>query len=598
MVSVTKIKVQYTNRLDSMVKFLRKYILTYPLEKQEEIFDGISEFCHNYPPEFKDEFIKRVGLKRKIRLPLREFDKSIANKFVDYLTKKEGECIFLLRDSYISLKKYQKKTNKGFGILINRKYLFDKEEDYFLFVDIFYKSLLKSSNKVDFLNLYLEYFKAIINENPQIMRKSKEVFEMINSTKKENKIIWVDIGFQFTFCLFGYFSVLIHSNNTIKQDFIVFSVYPWLKNIFKENYFSDKNEYVLNLEEESIKKYEESLVSKSSGCLLGFAIGDSLGFPVAGIDKKDIKRFLNSEIINFEDNPKHPFFSHLKKGQYTNNTDMLLISIENIIKNNGFNVESYQKSLISWLNNIKKDKYKERWLGPIALKAFEDLSKGKDYRNSGSISTESCSSSYRVIPLGIFYRNRLNDLKQFTNISSGITHNSDISKTGSLIVSAIILNLMNGNLPETAIKSALNIITKTQDNSKLIDKIKLAIEFSKSKTINEARKFFGTGSPINQTLPLTVFCFLKQPENFEKSILLAANSYRDDTPEEKERLKNLSWKEKLIETKGGNTDGIAGLTGAFLGAYLGKDKIPNKFMKIENKDKIIKLGTELVKNEK
>ena len=91
---------------------------------------------------------------------------------------------------------------------------------------------------------------------------------------------------------------------------------------------------------------------------------------------------------------------------------------------------------------------------------------------------------------------------------------------------------------------------------------------------------------------------MKQPENFEKSILLAANSYRDDTPEEKERLKNLSWKEKLIETKGGNTDGIAGLTGAFLGAYLGKDKIPNKFMKIENKDKIIKLGTELVKNEK
>ncbi|MBS3157113.1 ADP-ribosylglycohydrolase family protein [Candidatus Woesearchaeota archaeon] len=63
-----------------------------------------------------------------------------------------------------------------------------------------------------------------------------------------------------------------------------------------------------------------------------------------------------------------------------------------------------------------------------------------------------------------------------------------------------------------------------------------------------------------------------------------------------EKLEKFSWEEQLIKAKGGNTDGIAAITGAFLGAYLGVDKIPKKFMKIENKKKLIKLGKEIVNN--
>ncbi len=273
---------------------------------------------------------------------------------------------------------------------------------------------------------------------------------------------------------------------------------------------------------------------------------------------------------------------------------MLLISAQDILKNKSFNINSYQKTLTSWFNNLKRNKQKERWLGPTAFKAFEKLSKGGNYKTSGSKSTESCSSTYRAIPLGIFYRNNLKELGKYTNISSAITHNSNISKTGSLIVNLIISNLMNGNLPDIAVKSALKIVIETKENKKLLDNIKDAVKFSKSKTIKEAREYFGSGSPIHQTLPLTIYCFLKSPSNFEKAILWATNSYRDDTTEDEKRLQGLSWKQQLQEAKGGNTDGIAGLTGAFLGAHLGKDKIPKKFMKIENKDYITKIGKELI----
>ncbi len=589
MVSAKNRDVKYTSNLKSMVEFLKKSLSKSVSEThKEEILNGILEFCHNYPKKFREKFIRKVGIKEKSRNLLRKSDENILNQFTNHLSKQKGECVFLLRDSYNSLKEYQNKTNKGFGILINRNYLFEKEEDYFLLIDIFYKSLLKSDNKRDFLRFYLGYFKDLLKNNQRLLEKSREVFQFIDSNRNENKIIWVDMGFQFTFCLFGYFSMLIHSRIKIEQDFILFSTYPWLREAFQENYFSENNEYVLDLEEKSIEKYEKSLLDKSSGCLLGFAIGDSLGFPVAGIDKRDVRNFSSSGINGFEDNPKHPFFSHLKKGQYTDNTNLLIVSTESLTKNNGFDIEKYPNELANWLEQSKE----KRWLGPTALKGITRLIEGKSYKYSGSKTTKSCSSSYRVIPLGIYYKDNLSKLIEYSNISSGITHNSDISKDGSLFVSLTIANLIKGNLPKKSILSSLEYVK----NKTLKNKIKKAIDFIKKETISKARKEFGTGSNIDQTLPLVIYCFLRNPDNFEKSILLAANSFRDDTKEEKERLKGLSWEEQILECKGGNTDGIAGLTGAFLGAYLGKGKIPKKFLNVENNDKISKRGKELIKS--
>jgi len=85
----------------------------------------------------------------------------------------------------------------------------------------------------------------------------------------------------------------------------------------------------------------------------------------------------------------------------------------------------------------------------------------------------------------------------------------------------------------------------------------------------------------------------KYKNDFEKAVLAAANSFREDSTEEKERIKDFSWKEQLIEAEGGNTDGIAGLTGAFSGARNGINSIPEKFKSVENYKNLINLGYKL-----
>ena len=77
-------------------------------------------------------------------------------------------------------------------------------------------------------------------------------------------------------------------------------------------------------------------LSKITGAIVGFAIGDSLGFPAAGIKKRDYLKINKGYIKDFEQNKNHPYFCALKRGQFTDNTRLFLLTIESLIKSHGF----------------------------------------------------------------------------------------------------------------------------------------------------------------------------------------------------------------------------------------------------------------------
>ncbi len=491
-----------------------------------------------------------------------------------------------------------RETGKGFGFLVNRQFLCRTEEDYFTLIKLIYDALAKSSNPADFSEKYFSEFKSLVEKEPHFLHRAKKLFEYVAAQTNSPRIVFVDLGFQFTFSLFCSAAVRYFNNGKIEADFYSFSIFPWLQEFFTDKYFSEKSEIVLDLELEAIKDFQISLQDKAAGAFVGFAIGDALGFPVAGIDKADVPKFINSEITGFTNNPKHPFFSHLKSGQYTENTNLLMISAQHLIKNRGFVPQKYQGELAKWGKKITQNPDAERWAGPTAINAVKNLMGGKSYLESGSTTTESCSATYRVIPIGVFdrpfSRDGVDELEGNAEISAMFTHNSEMSKTGAAITALIIGNLMHGIFPEKAVLGSLEIIKKNEGNKLLIQKIRQAVDISKNEGVESARKIFGTGSPIYQTLPLAIFCFLKFQGDFENAIIAAVNSYRDDAPEEKERLQKFSWEEQLQYAKGGNTDGIAGLTGAFAGTHLGLGKIPRKFLSIEDKDKLVSLARKLI----
>ena len=178
--------------------------------------------------------------------------------------------------------------------------------------------------------------------------------------------------------------------------------------------------------------------------------------------------------------------------------------------------------------------------------------------------------------------------------SARVTHDSEISAAGALFVATLISDLVLGVLPRTAVSAAIRTLRSTAGTHPLITKLDLALQLRGDTTIAEARKFFGTGSPIQQTLPLAVFCFLSSADDFRQSVLSAANSFRVDDQSEHERLAQLPKEAAMQQAKGGNTDGVAALAGAFAGAFLGFNAIPADFRNVESAEVLRRTATALV----
>src|SRR3989344_6289520 len=153
MASTKPIKAEYSPKLDSMTAYIRAFLSkNLSDEATSRTHKGIADFCYKNSPSFKKEFLDHVGLQKlkTFRNNSNSVSQNQSSDFVSKLSQMDGECVFLLKDTYNVLNSYQEQTGKGFGLLVNRKFLCRTEEDYFILVDIIYKALAESKNVTDF----------------------------------------------------------------------------------------------------------------------------------------------------------------------------------------------------------------------------------------------------------------------------------------------------------------------------------------------------------------------------------------------------------------------------------------------------------------
>ncbi|HAU65557.1 MAG: hypothetical protein UU02_C0023G0012 [Candidatus Woesebacteria bacterium GW2011_GWA1_40_43] len=324
---------------------------------------------------------------------------------------------------------------------------------------------------------------------------------------------------------------------------------------------------------------------KITGAILGFAIGDSMGFPAAGIKKSDYLKTNIGEIVGFTRNQSHPFFYTLNEGQFTDNTRLFLLTIESLIKNKGYYENDMILNLKKWAKNCRDIVGFERWPGKTSLRACINLLNGHSPKDSGAKLTSSCASVYRTLPIGIFFcAGDAKSILNYSEICASYTHNSIVSRNGSVFAAISVAKILNGAGLEQSFSDSLSIIENygsSIDSRKLIERIRWSLNNYKKVGVQKARKLLGTGSSILQTIPLAVYISLKS-NKFEDGVLTAANSFREDFGKEKRRMLNYGWTEQLLECVGGNTDGIAAICGCFLGALHGIGGIPDKYRTIEN----------------
>jgi len=508
--------------------------------------------------------------------------------------------VFLLRDCARLWAQYRAAGGEGVGILANRAFLSPSDESLYLEMNAqLYSAALDSNNFAIFRERIIDRFISIIDKNAQLSIKAAAISDYIFDHIKSKRIIFVDMGFQATFALFCQACLRRSGRSRIETDFRLLGVYPWLRNLYVGRYFASEDFAVLALEREGQETFERELSDKAAGAMVGFAIGDALGFPLAGVNRADADAFVeHGQIRNFTAAPLHPHLSSLEAGQFTSNTVLMKLMAESLHKHGGFVEAAFRAELIGYAADRSLQPHETRWLGPTNAAALRELARGE--RRATDPSTRSCAAAYRSIPIGLKYRPLVatrdgTTLVQAAGNAARLTHNSAISAAGAIMVAQIIADLVHGVAPETAVNAALQALPKIAEVEPLETAARCAVTLSHSATTEQARARLGTGSPIDQALPLALFYFLRAPTDFEKTTLSAANSLRDDTPEEAHQLAKFSVSDAMIHAKGGNTDGIAGLSGAFIGAHIGLKAIPTHLAGVEDAHRLASLGRALVR---
>ena len=338
-------------------------------------------------------------------------------------------------------------------------------------------------------------------------------------------------------------------------------------------------------------------ISKFKGCLIGGAVGDALGYPIEFYNISQIKNKYGEKGIT-----EYETLGGLAR--ISDDTQMTLFTADGILVGEtranmrgiaaGPEVYIYY-SYLNWLDTqIGTKKDKNNWLlkikelnvqrapGNTCLQALESGKMGtleEPINNS-----KGCGGVMRVSPIGLHYsRKPLKKVGEIGAKCNAITHGHPLGNISSSVMTMLINTIIYGdeeyfeNPKERNLEECVELAIKTECKYKF-DKyhiefaklMKKAIQLSKQNIDDvQAIEELGGGWVAEEAIAIAIYCSLKYSNDFEKAIIASVNH-------------------------SGDSDSTGAITGNILGAYLGIEKIPNKFLeKLELKDLIEEIAEDL-----
>jgi len=306
----------------------------------------------------------------------------------------------------------------------------------------------------------------------------------------------------------------------------------------------------------------EGLKNKYTGCMLGAAIGDALGKQNEGVRREEILE--RGYIKDYGMSPNGSPGKKLKAGQYTDDTEQMLVLAQSLLECNGFDAKDFAKRIARWGVEVQNDPARSPFLGPSSSSAIEKLNSGISWKESGS-DIPSCGSAMRVAPIGLFY-DSLEKVESNAVLSSIPTHKSKGAIAGAVAVAVAVRCALDGcDLSE--------IISQTCERASnhdidLAKKIEQAFE-SRDELPDMVFARLGTSYYVYDTVPCAFYCFSRHFNEPEKAIIEATNA-------------------------GGDTDSIGCITGALCGALHGTSSFPKKWITgLENKELIEQIADKI-----
>ncbi len=271
-------------------------------------------------------------------------------------------------------------------------------------------------------------------------------------------------------------------------------------------------------------------ISKFTGCLLGTAIGDSLGAAREG----------SSEIAEIREiGPR-----------YTDDTAMTIGVAESLIRCRGFDGEEMARRFVE---NFLREPWRGYGAGPpriftMILRNGRRWDEGLDRElyPGGSFGN---GAAMRVAPIGLFYCDEPEKLREAVCGASRITHSHELAIEGALLQAHAVALAVRTRYPDLNREEFLTQVKGVVRSEVYREKLDAAGELlDRRADRKQVIQRLGNGVEAPNSVPTAIYAFLAS-EDFEEAVVYAVSL-------------------------GGDADTIGAMAGAIAGAYYGVERIP------------------------
>ncbi|MFP3516524.1 ADP-ribosylglycohydrolase family protein [Pseudomonas sp. SIMBA_077] len=192
-------------------------------------------------------------------------------------------------------------------------------------------------------------------------------------------------------------------------------------------------------------------IDRALGAFYGLALGDALGMPTQSFSRAQIiTRF--GQVTDLLDAPAdQPIAPNMPKGSITDDTEQAILVAQLLIDGNGsITPTDLAQRLIAWEAQMRA-KGSQDLLGPSTKRAVDMILAGHSPEESGRYGTTN-GAAMRITPVGI--ATDINQPDQFIKAvvqACQVTHNTSLGIASAAAVAAVISSGVNGKKLEQAL---------------------------------------------------------------------------------------------------------------------------------------------------
>lgn len=296
------------------------------------------------------------------------------------------------------------------------------------------------------------------------------------------------------------------------------------------------------------------VLDRAEGALVGLALGDALGMPTQSMSPTQIQATYGRIESLVSASADQPIAPSLEAGRVTDDTEQAIILAKQI--EGGFSIRSYARQLLAWEEQMRARGSLDL-LGPSTKAALQLVREGADIAKVGKEGATN-GAAMRICPAGIAYRPGSELISRVQTITE-LTHGSSIGISGAVAVAVTVsCALEGGPLPE-AIAEGVAACSRPRGN--WVAGATIAARFTTFEQLSRNL----SGADFTRFLREVVGTSLQSQESVVAALLIAVH-YAERPFEALLEGANL----------GGDTDTIAAIAGAMLGAAHGSAGFPHE----------------------